>query len=267
MSRHYTSLWLLLLTAFIIFAVASAFDMPEVCGHKLKSSEIADNLFGTRTQAVSPINNVGIATAAETQPAPKTIFPVPCDTASQVILFIGDSMLEGLGPRMAAYAEANGHTLYNVIWYSSTSEVWGKSDKLEKYIKEIKPTYILISLGANELFVSDIAKKRDGYVKKILADIGTIPYLWIGPPNWKPDTGINDLVAANAPEGAFFLSNGMHFDRAKDGAHPTHKSAAAWLDSIVRWMPDHALHPIKMDIPAKATGKAKRIFVHQPSEH
>ena len=89
-------------------------------------------------------------------------------------------MLEGLGPRMAAYADHNGHTLYEVMWYSSTSEVWGRSDRLAGYIGRIKPDYIFICLGANELFVKDIAEKRTKYVDRILADIDTIPYLWIG---------------------------------------------------------------------------------------
>ena len=93
-------------------------------------------------------------------------FPVPVDTAAQTILFIGDSMLEGLGPRLAAYASHNGHTLYNVVWYSSTSEVWGRSDKLQSYIRRLHPTYVIVCLGANELFVPRIAERRREYVEK-----------------------------------------------------------------------------------------------------
>ena len=103
-------------------------------------------------------------------------------------------------------------------------------------------------------------------MKKILADIDTIPFLWIGPPNWRDDTGINDLISSHTPRGTFFLSNGMTFERAKDGAHPTRPSAAAWLDSVIRWMPANALHPIRLDVPVRTAGKAKRIFVHQPDE-
>ncbi len=206
-------------------------------------------------------------TAAQTQTAKvKKNKPVEVDTVPQTILFIGDSMLDGLYPRLAAYANENGHTLYAVIWYSSTSEVWGRSNKLKDYIAKLKPTYIFVSLGANELFVKDIAEKRDKYVKKIIADIGSIPYVWIGPPNWKPDTGINDLVEANAGDDHFFLTNGMKFPRMKDGAHPTHAAAVGWMDSVVRWMPAHSAHPIRMNIPKQKTARAKRVFVHQPSE-
>lgn len=263
MTRHHFSLWLLLAVAFAVFAVASAVGLPEICGHQLKSSQISDNLFSPR-EVENDVFADSLLRDTVTEAAPA--FPVPVDTAAQRILFIGDSMLEGLGPRLAAYARKNGHTLYNVVWYSSTSEVWGRSDKLADYISRIRPTYVFISLGANELFATDIKNKRRGYVEKIIADIDTIPYLWIGPPNWKPDTGINELIAESTPEGAFFLSDGMHFDRARDGAHPTRASAIEWMDSIVRWMPAHCLHPIRMERPDQATARPERVFVHQPNE-
>ena len=49
--------------------------------------------------------------------------PAPLDTARQRILFFGDSMLEGLSRRFADYAEANGHDLQTVLWYSSTTQL------------------------------------------------------------------------------------------------------------------------------------------------
>lgn len=258
--KNYITLWLLLAVAFVTFAVASATGLPEIFGHKLKTADIAQSLLPEKQLDDEIIDSI-----AEVQ-LPENSFPMPVDTAKQTILFIGDSMLEGLGPRLAAYAKHNGHTLYNVIWYSSTSEVWGCSDKLRRYMATLKPTYVFICLGANELFVSNIKDKRRQYVEKIVADIDTLPYLWIGPPNWKPDTGINDLVAESTPQGCFFLSDGMSFDRTKDGAHPTRTSAAAWMDSVIRWMPAHSLHPIRMDVPEQAADRPTRVFVHQPGE-
>lgn len=265
MNKHYFMLWALLATAFAVFAVASAFEMPSIGDHTLKSSGIAQALTPPKISH-DTIPLLSDSTLAPKDTIPEVTFPVPVDTAAQTILFIGDSMLEGLSPRMAAYADKNGHTLYCVMWYSSTSEVWGKSTKLQSYIKRLKPSYVFISLGANELFVKNIADKRDKYVKKIIEDIDSIPYVWIGPPNWKPDTGINDLIDANTPEGTFFLSKDMDFDRSSDGAHPTRASAIEWLDSVMRWMPQHALHPIKMDLPDVSKSRPKRLFVHQPSE-
>ena len=263
MKKNYIGLWLLLFVAFAAFAVASTLDEIKIGPLELKSSKIADRLLQERALDEA----VDSAFAAETATAgDQNKIPAPLDTASKVILFIGDSMLEGLSPRMADYAAANGHTLYTVMWYSSTSERWGSSDKLRGYIDRLAPDYIFICLGANELFVKDIKEKRDGFVRNIISDIGAIPYVWIGPPNWKPDTGINELIAANAVEGGYFKSDGMHFDRTKDGAPPTRSSAALWLDSVARWMPLHAAHPIKMADPGDVKGKPKRIFVHQPDE-
>ncbi len=267
MKRHYISLWLLFLAAFLVFVAAEAFDTPEIGGHKLKDAGFVEALSAVDHEDNSYTDADTFFFAPDTAVmAVQSIYPVPCDTASQTIMLIGDSMLEGLGPRLAAYAEHNGHTLYTVMWYSSTSEKWGKSDKLRNYIQKIKPTFIVVCLGANELLVKDIEVKREKYVKQILADIDTIPFLWIGPPNWRSDTGINRLIAKSTPQGTFFLSDGMSFERAKDGAHPTRSSAAAWLDSVIRWMPANALHPIRLEVPAVSTAKAKRIFVHQPSE-
>ena len=260
MKRHYLHLWALLAAAFAIFAVASAFDMPTIGGHELKSARIAETLFAPR-EVPEPLADA--PKLPELAPAP---FPAPCDSSAQTILFIGDSMLEGLSPRLAAYCDASGHELYTVVWYSSTSEVWGQSDKLASYVERIKPTFVLVCLGANELFVSDIEQKREKFVKKIIADIGDIPYLWIGPPNWKPDTGINSLIARHAAEGSFFLSDGMKFERTSDGAHPTRQSAAAWLDSVAAWMPANSNHPILLVPPTAHTGRPKRTFVHQPNE-
>lgn len=263
MKKNYIGLWLLLFVAFAAFAVASTLDEIKIGPLELKSSKIADRLLQEHAldEAVDSVIAAETATAGD-----QTKTPAPLDTASKVILFIGDSMLEGLSPRMADYAAANGHTLYTVMWYSSTSERWGSSDKLRGYIDRLHPDYVFICLGANELFVKDIKEKRDGFVRNIISDIGVIPYVWIGPPNWKPDTGINELIAANAAEGGYFKSDGMHFDRTKDGAHPTRSSAALWLDSVARWMPLHAAHPIKMADPGDVKGKPKRIFVHQPDE-
>ena len=58
----------------------------------------------------------------------------------------------------------------------------------------------------------------------------------------------------------------MKFERGKDGAHPTKESAAEWMDSVVRWMPAHSIHPIKLDMPTKKSDRAHRVFVHQPGE-
>jgi len=160
---------------------------------------------------------------------------------------------------LAAYAEENGHTLVNVIWYSSTTEVWGRTEKLKGYIDEYHPDYIFVSLGGNELFVSNIRDRRQKYLNHILSQIGNIPFVWIGPPNWKPDTGINEMLAETIGPGRFYLSYtpDQHYDRARDGAHPTRASAAAWMDRVCAWVMRESAHRIVLHRP-----KAARAHCH-----
>ena len=188
----------------------------------------------------------------------------PMDTTAKNILFIGDSMLEGLAPRLAKYCDKNGHTLVEVIWYSSSTLYWGQSDRLAELIKKYKPNYIFVCLGANELYVPNIKHARRPYLKKMLAEIGDIPYVWIGPPNWDEDTGINDLLAQELDKGCFYLSANDQFDRSRDGAHPTRASAHKWMDRVVKWLATSGAHPFKLDDPGEGIGRASHIVVYQP---
>ena len=112
--KNYLPFWLIIFVSFVIIFALSAFDEISIGSYKPKSSGMYDNL--TRQRSISDVlpaeeKAISDCTAVAQQ-------PVPVDTASKVILFIGDSMLDGLSPRLAAYAEQNGHTLYTVIWYS-----------------------------------------------------------------------------------------------------------------------------------------------------
>ena len=167
MRNGYTGLWTLLAISFITIVAVSAFDSINVMGFELKTSGIISRITEPYHGSGCQDESVAVADSmvADTE---KISFPVPVDTASQRILLIGDSMLEGLSPRLAAYAKQNGHELYTVIWYSSTSQIWGECDTLSTFIRKFRPTYIMVSLGANELFVRDIERKRDRHVKSIL---------------------------------------------------------------------------------------------------
>lgn len=267
MRRNYLHLWLLLSAALVAVIALSAFSPVTIGSYELRDSGIAQTLSPQKNLPTEFSANSKTSEASETPSNPTPPAPDPdYSPENKTILFIGDSMLDGLYPRLAAYARHNGHTLYAVIWYSSTSEIWGRSGKLKHYIGRLNPDYVFICLGANELFVRDIAAKRGRYVSTLISEIGNIPYLWIGPPNWRPDTGINSLIASNTAAGSFFLSDGMSFERGKDGAHPTRQSAAEWMDSIIRWMPANSAHPIRFDLPPQRYDRAHRVFVHTPDD-
>jgi len=161
--------------------------------------------------------------------------PFRIDSSSQVILLTGDSMCEGLMFAFKRYAKFNGHELKVKVWYSSTTELWSKTDSLKKLIDYYQPSYIFFTTGSNELFVRDI-EERDKYVKNIVGQVGKKHFIWIGPPNWKEDTGINEVIAKNVGDDRFFVSKYLTFTRASDGAHPTWTSARFWADTIASWV-------------------------------
>jgi len=117
-------------------------------------------------------------------------------------------------------------------------------------------------MGGNELFVRDLPR-RDTYVKTIVQTIDTIPYVWIGPPNWKEDTGINNVIENNVGSHRFFPSKNLTFKRGKDGAHPTFASSSMWMDSIACWISNRIQHRILMDFP-KETHQSGRTILLQP---
>lgn len=184
------------------------------------------------------------------------------DTTSQRILLFGDSMVEGLGKRLRNYAAENNHECLNVIWYSSTTKIWAETDTLEHFKRTFNPTYIMISLGGNELFVRDL-DKREEYIKQIIQKFGDIPYIWIGPPNWKEDTGITALMEKHAKPHRYYPSKKLKFDRMSDGAHPTMNSAAKWMDSVAVWIQKDTHYRINMDFP-QSNAKEGRIVLLQP---
>lgn len=258
--KDYSGLWGVLSVALLLICIISWADGFSLFGIVLKPAPIAERL--TREPERPDVGASVALKQIALRPVEKRRV---ADTTSHSILIFGDSMLEGLNRRLGAYATENGHTLNSVIWYSSTTKTWAECDTLRHYLRRFKPTYVFISLGGNELFIRGIIESRDRYVKKILKELGDIPYVWIGPPNWKEDTGINELIANNVPAGRFFVSNGMKFDRQKDGAHPTYESAAVWFDSIARWMPLHADHPIRMRRPdSSAPGRPATVVALQP---
>jgi lysophospholipase L1-like esterase len=228
----------------------------------LQKADIADYFQNPLIAMSSVINTVSDVSIADTIPEQKD--SIVYDTLPQRIFFFGDSMLEGLSRRMMQYAAENGHELLNLVWVSSSTKIYAENiDTLLHFMQKFQPTYIFICLGGNELFVKDL-KKRDSYIKTIIQAIDTIPYVWIGPPNWKNDTGINDLIESNVGN-RFFLSKNLTFKRIEDGMHPTYASAAVWLDSVARWMRDSVQYRIAMERP-KSTSRYGETIRLKPLE-
>ena len=244
---------LAVLAAALLSIVAFArFCPPQDPDKGIKRIDLTALSKRTDTLAIPPI------------PPPATIQePEGPDTSAHRILFVGDSMVEGLRYRLSQYATANGHTMQCVIWYSSSSKYWAKSDTLTHFIKKFDPTYIFLCMGANELFVRNL-EERDAAVGEVIREIGDLPFIWIGPPNWKPDTGINDILLAHCGKKRYYPSLRLKYERAKDGAHPVLKSYNMWADSVSTWLRDSSAHPIRWEIPEKDTPKTHGVTLLSP---
>ena len=251
--RPYIKLLIVLSVTFAVMIALSELKDVRILGYEIATMQ-NDGAKGidTITHSDTPIKNtVDTVCLAEED-------TVPC-----TILLLGDSMVEGLRLRLGAYAYHNGHKLYTVIWYGSTTKKWAESGKIRHYIYDMKPDYVMICLGGNELFVRDINSHRK-YVRKIVSEIGQIPFVWIGPPNWKDDTGINALIYSEIGN-RFFVSKDMQFERADDGRHPTKESSYEWMDSVVRWMKHSVPHP-RLNTPQMKIKNPYKTIVLTPDD-
>lgn len=172
---------------------------------------------------------------------------IKIDTSYQKILLTGDSMSEGLLFPFMDTCKKYKHKFVCIPVYSSTTMSFANSNKMKELVNKYNPTYVILTLGSNELFIRGI-EKRDEFVKKIISQVGDRKLIWIGPPNWKDDTGINDLIIKNMGKGKFFDSRNIKLERARDGAHPTFKAARVWADTIFRWLmnTDQCKYPIRI---------------------
>lgn len=237
-----------------ILAVYSFSDTPvDVAGTEIKQSGMKVFICGDTTPVYATEMYVSEYT-------PQT----GIDSTSQTILLIGDSMLEQFRWRLRDYCAENGHQMQSVIWYSSQSEWYGKTDTLKYFINKFKPTYVILILGANELFVRDIITKRTPYVKHIIEQIDTIPFIWVGPPNWKEDTGINEMIVSNVGSRQYYPSKNLKYKRYADGAHPKPESASMWCDSVAKFIMEKSRHPILLNPPTKKYTGSPNSTILQP---
>lgn len=150
------------------------------------------------------------------------------------ILMLGDSMIEPLQQRAAAYAREAGYKFISVIWYGSRTLDWGKGSRLAQTLQTYAPTYVIVVLGSNELMARDV-EQRALHVQSMLRTLGDLPVVWVGPPSWREDRGYNAMLGRELGE-HFFRSDALEFDRKSDGIHPTDASGAWWMDRVAEWL-------------------------------
>lgn len=209
---------------------------------------------GSDLMAVKPMaeeaKNEGVPEASKTENVAQ-----PASARNQIVLLIGDSMAGRLAPRFNDYAEKNGFEFHSIVWNGSTTRDWAIAADLQYQVEKLNPTYVLISLGTNDLGYRDY-QRRANAIQTILSRVENIPYTWIGPlPMRKfPNRAIVDIIEEQTGRGRFFDSSEVYAARV-DGIHPTWQGAADWADDIVDWLGNPALsdNPMLLERPDTTT--------------
>jgi lysophospholipase L1-like esterase len=158
----------------------------------------------------------------------------PLSLRNKTILLVGDSMAEGVGPWLQKKVEEVGGRFINGQERSSTIVWWQGSGKLRELIARHRPDVVFIALGSNEIFLEQPAL-RAPLIKQMVEEIGARPGYWIGPPSWKPDSGLVHVIEENFQPGHFYNSNDLKVPRAPDGKHPTAQGYQTWTELVWNW--------------------------------
>ena len=160
------------------------------------------------------------------------------DSTHHRVLIFGDSTLDGVARRFAGYALENGYSIYSSVWYGATVKDWAYTTELHKLMQKVHPTFVVVSLGTNDLGYNDISARAEA-VREILREIGNVPFVWIGPISLKAvkkDFGIVNMIRDNVGANHFYNSYNLKLSRLPDGIHPTFQASASWVDGVARWM-------------------------------
>jgi lysophospholipase L1-like esterase len=158
----------------------------------------------------------------------------PLSLKNKTVLLIGDSMAEGVGPWLQRKVEEVGGRFINGQERSSTIVWWQGSGKLRELLVRHRPDVVFIALGSNEIFLEQ-PNLRAPLIKEMVEELGARPGYWIGPPSWKPDSGLVRVIEENFQPGHFYNSNDLQVPRAPDGKHPTTQGYQTWTELVWNW--------------------------------
>jgi lysophospholipase L1-like esterase len=168
-------------------------------------------------------------------PAPDPAsYGFPKDT---LILHVGDSFAGSLGVPLGKRFKAAG--MRTVLEFETASYVptWASGKELPRYIDKYRPSLVIVTLGANEVEVTN-PEQRAGAVKRLVGKLGGRPCVWVIPPLWKPDTGIFKVIRENAAPCRILESDEIVHDltRQKDNIHPNDPAREIWADAVLAWL-------------------------------
>ena len=158
----------------------------------------------------------------------------PPSLAGKTVLHVGDSMVGGnlgLTRALEQRFSAEGAKFIHDYKVSESIVSYDHSPKLKSLIEKIHPDIVIITLGTNDVFVPYPASLA-GNIRNIVKRASGSECYWMGPPTWKPDTGIVQVLKDNVAPCKFFDSSNLKLQRGGDGIHPTDRGGAEWATSF-----------------------------------
>jgi lysophospholipase L1-like esterase len=161
----------------------------------------------------------------------------------RLVVHTGDSMVGGgLCKALQPKFKAEGTEFVRDVWESASIAAFAQSQRLPKLMKKYDPDLVLLTLGANDVFDRH-PENMIRYIESIVKKIGDRDCYWIGPPLWKGDFGLVDVIREHVSPCKFFDSKNLVLQRAGDGIHPTEKGGATWADAF--WGSFRSAVPVK----------------------
>lgn len=249
------ALWILITVSLGIFVALSLVEEIKIGGYTLTKARFPETLFAEDKEMKDYVAEELPDTLATEEP-----IVIEPDTTVHNVLVIGDSMTHNLAMSIAKYGTKNNYKVTGVTWESSSIPGWSKSDKLGKYLAEVKPDFVIVSLGSNEMELKNF-DRRIPEVQKIAAALDTIPYIWVGPPLWKEDKGLYSMLESALPKGVVFKTENVEIERGPDRIHPTRSGAGVWADTLMNWIKT-SYHPILAERPDSGTTTRGHKFIY-----
>lgn len=175
------------------------------------------------------------------EPAPVAASPAPPLPAGTTVLHVGDSFAGALGVELNRRLRAAG--IHAILEYQTATYIptWASGKDLEKFLDHYRPDLVLVTLGANELEITD-PESRAPTVRRLVAHLGGRPCVWVGPSLWpgaRPE--LLAVIRANVAPCAYLDSEAIvpGLPRARDHIHPSTPARAVWADAVVDWLTRH----------------------------
>lgn len=181
------------------------------------------------------------------------------DSKQKRILLTGDSMGDLLFFPLRTLRKKNGFQITYKPDYGSKISKWAKTKRLVTYIKKYRPDLVIFTMGSNEILWL-VKQQKIKNIHKIKKHLKGTEFVWVGPPNWQKDWGLDSAIHTNIGKSNYFVSKCFNFKRNPDGAHPTAHEGKIWTDTLMRWINQNPIYTFKFKhLPPRPALEFQRI--------